>query len=285
MMRNLNRLSPLLVVVISIMVSAVNSAHATEVMEWKRKPLVITLPINQEKIVELNRNVRVGLTPNLADPEVLRLQSTGGALYFKAFKAFPAERIRVQDLATGEMILVDLSASREGSSELVKVVSPDLALETSVAEASASRKSSKTTGAKEGKNISATMGGPPLPIILTRYAAQSLYSPLRAIEAIPGIRRIPMKIKQQLPVMPSLPVEVKALAAWQLGDLNVTALDVRNMDHSRAFDLDPRWLQVDVMTATFMHKTLGKAGSIEDSTTLFVVTQGTLASHVKQWGW
>lgn len=275
---------PASLIAIAMMISVMNSsAYATEILEWKRKPLVITLPINQEKIVEFNRNVRVGLTPDLANPEVLRLESTGGALYLKAYKVFPTERIRVQDLATGEMILIDLSASKDGSSEIVKVVSPDSLSEASPAKAS--RKTSESTAPTGRKEASQLVGRPPLPIVLTRYAAQSLYSPLRAIEPIPGMRRIPMKIARQLPVMPSLPVSVKPLAAWKLGDLSVTALEVRNMDNLRAFDLDPRWLQIDVLTASFMHRTLGKAGSIEDSTTLFVVTQGTLASHVKKWGW
>lgn len=281
----LTRWYPASLTAIAMMISLLSSSvYATEILEWKRKPLVITLPINQEKIIELNRNVRVGLTPDLANPKVLRLESTGGALYLKAYKAFPTERIRIQDLATGDMILVDLSASKNGSSETVKVVSPDSLPETLLAK-SASGNASKVTASSDRKEANQLSGRPPLPIVLTRYAAQSLYSPLRAIEAIPGMRRIPMKISRQLPVMPSLPVVVKPLAAWIMGDLSVTALEVRNLDDLRAFDLDPRWLQIDVLTASFMHRKLGKAGSIEDSTTLFVVTQGTLASNVKKWGW
>jgi integrating conjugative element protein (TIGR03749 family) len=114
----------------------------------------------------------------------------------------------------------------------------------------------------------------PIPVTLTRYAAQSLYAPLRTIEPVPGIA--PARLRGNLPLetlTPGLPLRATALSAWRLDGFWVTAIKLTNTSE-RWLGLDPRALQGDVVTATFQHSRLGPAGTPEDTTALYLVTRG-----------
>ncbi len=52
-------------------------AQAVEILRWERIPLAIPLTVGQERIVFVDRNVRVGVPRGLQGK--LRVQSTGGA--------------------------------------------------------------------------------------------------------------------------------------------------------------------------------------------------------------
>ena len=54
-------------------------AQAVELMKWERIPLQVPLNVGQERIVFVDKNVRVGFPPALNDK--LRVQSSGGAVY------------------------------------------------------------------------------------------------------------------------------------------------------------------------------------------------------------
>lgn len=269
--------------ILACLASAVlaGDALAVEVMHWERRPLAIPLPVDEERIVTLDRNVRVGLPPALADPEVLRVQSAGGVLYLKAFEAFETQRVRVQDVESGDVLLLDLSAREGASSEEILVVD---SREASPARASASRSPSGSTSgssgaqASEASRPSAQASGrataTPVPVLLTRHAAQSLYAPQRTIEPLRGVSRVPMRLPESLStLLPSLPVSATPLGAWRLDGWTVTAVKLENNDRRRAFELDPRWLQGEFYSATFMHPYLAPRGSVEDTTTVFLVTR------------
>ena len=271
-------------VILACLASAVlaGDALAVEIMHWERRPLAIPLPVDEERIVTLDRNVRVGLPPALANPEVLRVQSAGGVLYLKAFEAFETQRVRVQDVESGDVLLLDLSAREGASGEEILVVD---SRESSPARASASTGSStgsRGAQASEASRPSAQASGgdaqrataTPVPVLLTRHAAQSLYAPQRTIEPLRGVSRVPMRLPESLgTLLPSLPVTATPLGAWRLDGWTVTAVKLENNDRRRAFELDPRWLQGDFYSATFMHPYLAPRGSVEDTTTVFLVTR------------
>ncbi len=50
-------------------------AHAVEIMQWERLPLAVPLHVDQERIIFIDQNVRVGVPHALADS--LRVQSAG----------------------------------------------------------------------------------------------------------------------------------------------------------------------------------------------------------------
>ncbi|WP_353980896.1 TIGR03749 family integrating conjugative element protein [Salinicola endophyticus] len=247
------------------------SANAIEILHWDRQPLPIDLPVGSERVIVLDRNVRVGLPREIADPETLRVQSAGGAIYLKASKPFDTQRVRIQDVETNEVVLIDLTAKPSGASdEEIRIVFPN--------ESAGGRGDTAATDAEEEESTQASepaRENTPVAVVLTRYAAQSLYAPERAIEAVSGVDRVAMRLPERLPsLLPALPVTAAPIAAWKLQGWVVTAVRLSNRDSSRAFELDPRWLQGDLYSATFMHDTLGPRGSLRDTTTAFIVTRG-----------
>jgi integrating conjugative element protein (TIGR03749 family) len=237
-------------------------SQATEVMRWERLPLSIPLVIGQERVIFVDRDVRVGLSAGLGAS--LRAQSAGGAVYLKPLGELAPSRVQLQDIQTGELILLDVSTApaKDGTAVLepIRIVSA----------------STLVTGEESAVPTSAT----PAPVVLTRYAAQSLYAPLRTVEAFPGVRRA--RLPADLPLHTLLPnqlIEVRPLAAWRLGQHWVTALHLRNQS-SAWIDLDPRELQGDFAAATFQHPRLGPRGRSTDATVLYLVTQGRELSKV-----
>ncbi len=93
--------------------------------------------------------------------------------------------------------------------------------------------------------------------MLTRFAAQNLYAPLRTVEPLPGVMRANLPRDLDLDtLMPTLPVRAVALALWRLEDQWVTAVRLTNTG-ADWISLDPRVLQGDFLTATFQHEALG----------------------------
>ncbi|OHZ00214.1 integrating conjugative element protein [Salinicola sp. MIT1003] len=252
------------------LLSVALQAHAVEILHWDRKPLDVDLPVGTERVIVLDRNVRVGLPREIADPDTLRVQSAGGAIYLKASQAFDTQRVRIQDVETNEVVLFDLTAKESGASdEDIKVVFPD----DNAGAATSSAEAEPDNEGGERDRTESSAGGTPVPVVLTRFAAQSLYAPTRTIEPVRGLNRVAMQLPDSMPsLLPSLPVSATPVAAWKLDGWTVTAVKLTNRDPARAFELDPRWLQGDLYSATFMHPTLGPRGSVADTTTVFIVT-------------
>ncbi|KKF37603.1 conjugal transfer protein [Erwinia tracheiphila] len=255
------------------------AAQAVELMKWERIPLQIPLVVGQERIVFVNKNVRVGFPPSLNDR--LRIQSAGGVVYLDAKSAFPVTRIELQNKENGEIILLDVSATPgKNTPEPVKIV-----YDGEVVTAAASDKQTVSgDGDSAGRQPAQSDSTPasrkppklnaPLPVVLTRYAAQSLYGPLRTVEAVPGISPVSLKLPSNLTtVMPSEPVMVTPMAAWSLQGSSVVALQVRNRSADKVV-LDPRVIEDQFTTATFQHRWLGRAGTPEDTSVLYLVTSG-----------
>ncbi|MBT2375331.1 TIGR03749 family integrating conjugative element protein [Pseudomonas fluorescens] len=247
------------VAVIGLALGWALDGQATEVLRWDRLPLSIPLVVGQERVIFVDRSVRVGLPAELE--RVLRVQSTDGAVYLLAHDEVTPSRVQLQDIETGELILLDVSAAPAtntvgGSTPLepIKIVSA-------------------LAGATE-QDVPAHSVATPIPVVLTRYAAQNLYAPLRTVEALPGVRRA--KLPADLPLHGLLPnqlIDVRPLAAWKLGHHWVSALHLRNQS-TAWIALDPRELQGDFVAATFQHANLGPRGRATDTTVLYLVTQG-----------
>lgn len=66
---------------------AFTTVQAVEIMTWERLPLAVPLHVGQERVIFIDQNVRVGVPRALTD--ILRIQSTGGALYLRASALIP----------------------------------------------------------------------------------------------------------------------------------------------------------------------------------------------------
>lgn len=251
-----------------------STGHAVEILHWARMPLAVPLVVGQERVVFIDRNVRVGVPPDLADR--LRVQSAGGAIYLRASDAIAPTRLQLQDVESGALILIDIAATppKDGQAPL----EPARIVEEA---ATGTRYGSKAAPpASDADEAAASPGRPaaaretPIPVVLTRYAAQNLYAPLRTVEPVAGITRANLRRGLALDaLLPTLPVRARALGAWRLEDQWVTAVQLTNTA-DRWLDLDPRALQGDVVAATFQHPTLGPAGQSTDTTVVYLVTRG-----------
>ncbi|MDR0578724.1 MAG: TIGR03749 family integrating conjugative element protein [Candidatus Accumulibacter sp.] len=240
----------------------VSSGQAVEILRWQRLPLAVPLVVGEERIVFIDRNVRVGVPAQLG--ERLRAQSAGGAIYLKANEAIPPTRLQLQDVESGALILLDIAAeaAREGQAPLEPV--------RIVVEETEQRETDKPSKLP----ASASPRDTPIPVMLIRYAAQNLYAPLRTVEPVAGIARANLRRGLALDtLLPTLPVRARALAAWRLSDQWVTAVRLANVSASW-LDLDPRALQGDFVAASFQHPTLGPAGEPTDTTVVYLVTRG-----------
>lgn len=257
------------------MLSLTGSLYADELIKWERIPLQIPLKVGQERVIFADKNVRVGFPPALNDK--LRVQSTGGAVYLKADSAFPQTRLQLQDLESGEIILLDVTASPNGSTEPIRLVYSG-----EVTSVDSSDRPAKSSGRNSASSASETKSdtreskapryNAPLPVVLTRFAAQTLYGPLRAVEPVSGIHPVNPRLPGKITTLyPSEPLEITTLSAWGVGSRAVVAVRVRNIS-SRKIILDPRILQGQFVLAVFQHRWVGAVGTPEDTTTLYLVT-------------
>ena len=265
---------PVLALLGLLAVAAAPVAHAVEILRWKRMPLAVPLKVGQERIVFIDRNVRVGVPAGVG--ERLRVQSAGGAVYLRASEPIEPTRLQLQDADTGALILLDIAAepAKDGEAELepVRIVE---------GHSTPARYGDQPQGADAPPTLAQDQAGArtarretPVPVVLTRFAAQNLYAPLRTVEPLPGVMRVNLRRDLDLgTLMPSLPVRAAALASWRLEDQWVTAARLTN-GSSSWITLDPRVLQGDFLTATFQHETLGPRGTPEDTTVLYLVTRG-----------
>ncbi|WP_285374228.1 TIGR03749 family integrating conjugative element protein [Pseudomonas sp. lyk4-TYG-107] len=242
-----------------------STSLAVEVVRWKRLPIAVPLLVGQERVIFIERNVRVGLPASLGDR--LRIQSAGGTVYLRANEVIEPTRLHLQDAITGELILLDVVARDAQNGELkledIRIIKE------SPFKANSSIKSLEVRKL-DTQSVSRT----PIPIVLTRYAAQNLYAPLRTVEPLPGVRRINVAADLQLDLLlPSLPIDAKAIAAWRLDDFWVTAIRLRNQTNT-TLNLDPRLLLGSFATATFQHQHLGAKGTSMDTTVVYLTTRG-----------
>lgn len=245
-------------------------AHAVEIMHWERLPLAVPLQVGEERIVFVDRNVRVGVPASVGDR--LRVQSAGGAIYLRASEPIEPTRLQLQDADSGALILLDIAAepAKDGAPPLepVRIVEGDAAPQRYGQQQDADTQTPAAEQTRPPRRET------PVAVVLTRYAAQSLYAPLRTVEPAPGIMRVNLRRDLALDtLLPTLPVKATALAAWRLEDQWVTAVRLSHTG-SGWLDLDPRALQGDFLTATFQHPALGPRGTPEDTTVLYLVTRG-----------
>lgn len=253
-------------------------AQAIEIRKWERVPLAIPLVVGQERILFVDANVRVGVPPAIADK--LRVQSTGGAIYLRAKDPIEPSRLQLQNAATGEIMLVDIAATpaQEGQAALepIKIVPGDTT-PTRYGHAAAAATKSTAKASRQADEEEDEPAPPkretPIPVVLTRYAAQMLYAPLRTVEPVDGVAQVKVDKRLDLStLLPALPVETSQLGAWRLDDHWVTAVKLRNQTGQR-LALDPRELMGDFATATFQHPYLGARGDASDTTVLYLVTR------------
>jgi integrating conjugative element protein (TIGR03749 family) len=235
------------------------SAHAdqgeaprtVERIVWDKTPIPIVLPVGVERRVAFPAAVRVGVPVEIQTK--IRTLSAGGTVYWQASESFGVTRIQVQDIESGEMVLIDLSA-----------IENDPALRSTPIEIV----TSKSDPAPQAAAAEETAG--PDYVTLTRFAAQQLYAPQRLLTTPPDIHRAATP-RGSVTLFRGLPIEATPVAAWRGGSLHVTAVKLRNLGPEPVI-LDPRSLRGTWLAATFQHARLHPAGSEADATAVYLIS-------------
>lgn len=246
--------------------------RATELMQWQRIPLQVELHVGHERVIIVNKNVRVGYPGGLEGK--IRIQSSGGTVYLKASEPFSDARLQLKDVDSGELILLDIHANAGETQEPVKLEYDDTVYGNRSPDAA-------DKDAEDDDNPSSPSPEPatPVPVALTRYAAQMLYTPLRTVGPLAGVRQVSPRLPEHITtLLPTESVSATPLGAWQLADDTVTAIQLQNQS-AQKITLDPRALQGTFYAATFQHAWLGAAGTPEDTTVVYLVTRGMHADQ------
>src|SRR5690606_37816749 len=104
-----------------LLFGGIPASHAVEILTLERMPLAVPLVVGHERVVFIDRNVRVGVPASIGDR--LRVQSTGGTLYLLAHESIEPTRLQLQDADDGTLILIDITTQDDnGPLEPVRIV-------------------------------------------------------------------------------------------------------------------------------------------------------------------
>jgi integrating conjugative element protein (TIGR03749 family) len=229
--------------------------HATT-LEWRRLPIPVYMTVGVERVIHLPQEAAIGLPSALNNPQVFRALSTGGSLYLMALQAFDQQRLQIR-LADGRFILLDVAAAVKKApkpSQPLTIVLPD-----------------EVAAEAEPEWVSEPSEPAVTPFDLIRYAMQSVHSPKRLVDPVPGITIAPVAKRSVSKLYDNgahLGLVLIPLRSWAAGGLYVTAIRVENR-HSHDMVLSPIRVQGRLVASAFYRRRLKSLGK----TTLAVVTE------------
>ncbi len=225
---------------------------------FKHAPVRVSLKTGQERILHFPNPVVL----HLPEGEVTLFQPLDvidRTIYITATTAFPRIRAIVEDLTTGQMIPLDLQSSNDA------IASSELQIFTAPIGTGPEYKNSIASDENEGEH-KVDM------VTLTRYASRMLYAPRRLMPQIAGIQQVKVTVRPVIGLYPRANIETTPIGAWRSEDLFVTAVKFVNRGKTPidiALDeMRGRWVSV-----TAQHGRLGPAGSEEDTTAVYLVSE------------
>lgn len=203
----------------------------------------------------MSQNVWTGYPVTLEGK--LRIQSNSDTLYLLTNQPFAAIRLQLQGTENGELVLLDVSTSKdEHIQEPTRIIHEE-------------KKTSDVKPDAAPRPLPST----PLPITLTHCAAQILYAPLCTMELLsdtqPGGVRLTKTIAT---LLPALLINAMPIGGWKLDPHHLAAIRLQNKSTARP-ELDPRRLQERFYVASFQRRWPGPAGSAEGITVLYLITR------------
>jgi integrating conjugative element protein (TIGR03749 family) len=224
---------------------------------WDKTPIAVPLSLNEERLIHFPQAITI-IDNEAADKlAILKVQDS---LYLNAKSPFVKQRLLVQLMPQGEVIILTLSTS-DATTETKPI---DVVLETHTAEQ-----------AKAENTIDFDYNA----ITLTRFAIQSLYAPARLITLPQGINRVPMQTSHHINLVYGARAEAQPLISWQGSNLYVTAVELKN-SLKKEIILDPRQLLGHWQTATF-YPTNTLAPHSKDITTVFLISERPFREALK----
>lgn len=246
-----------LVLISLCMVMNVSYALEKEHLVWEKIPLTISLPINQERLIQFPQPIKVIDQQLGSNLDILKAKDS---LYMKAKEPFKEGRLIVQLLPEAEIIILNLKPD-----EKLKNANPiEIVVDTKEVKASPSSSQYEYNA-----------------IQLTRFAIQSLYSPERVLEIPEGIHRTPMQTNKTIPLFYGASVEAHPIASWRGGFLYVTAVEVKNL-LSKPVQLQFTDLIGHWQAASFYPTNELTPRTQHESTTVFLISEQPFSNALMQ---
>lgn len=229
---------------------------AGERLVFDRAPLRIVLPVGRERIVSFPGVVALEVTEGF--DALVRSQIIERNVYLRALVPFEAIRLTAIEIGSGRRIVLDLVA-------VERVAKPSGPVEISVA---GDHAVAPEALAQQGQPTE-----PPAPldmVALTRFAAQTVYAPVRLIPASPAVRQVDVDGAPVRGLYRGWRIETAPIGAWKSGALYVTAVRFTNQS-DRAQDIDLQELRGRWLAATAQHGRVLAAGTDAAVTTVYLV--------------
>ena len=205
--------------------------------------------------------VKIGIPSTLES--ALSILSVDGTVYWQAKSPFSPTRVQVQEIDSGRLYLLDVSANKEGGENSPLHISAPVNR----------TPHSSGQGVSHSPSQESDTTDPIDYITLTRYAAQQLYAPARLIRDVPGIWPAQPPRRTPVPLVRGGAVEAIPVAAWRSHDYYLTAVRLRNLS-DRPVILDPRHdLRGAWLSATPHHTRLLPHGDEADTTALYLISE------------
>ena len=233
--------------------------NGTERVQFERAPVRVMLTVSRERLITFPNPVALQMPVGAAD--LLDTQVIERTAYVRARGPFTNQRIVAEDLVTGQMIPLDISADpkyRSFSSEL------EIFYKGVTAPRAARSAAGNASDSGESDDQALDMVG------LTRYAAQAIYAPRRLMPSAPGVQSIPVAPTVLSGLLRGQRVSAVPIGQWRSGALYVTAVRLTNLE-THPLDLDLDQIRGSWLAATPQHRRLLAAGSDWDTTTLYLV--------------
>jgi integrating conjugative element protein (TIGR03749 family) len=249
-------------------------AWADRTLVWNKQPITIVLPVGKEVRVTFPTEVALQLPMAVTD-KLESLAPNEQVLYWKAKEAFDPVRAIAASSDNESVYLIDLVAQPGALTEAIRIEDPDRIVASVPQDAAAL------------ESVETELLDPP-EIVLTRFASQSLYAPRRLMPVNGDIHKQAISaLPADFPLMRSQQGERYAFSvvgAWSGYGRYITAVMVSN-ESAVSVQINPGLVIGNFTHITPQHLTLGPLGSLEDRTTLYLISDVPFASAILEDGY
>lgn len=265
---------------LSILTLAFSSqlAFADRTLVWDKNPLTVVIPVGEEVRLTFPTDVTIQVPENLVNG-LKSLAPNQQMVYWTADTAFDKSRIIATSTDSKSVYLIDLAAVQGTPKESFIIEDADRVL--------AHQSEMQSPGSGDREYVSRELLDPP-EMVLTRFASQSLYAPRRLMPVNADIAPQPFpKLVPDFPLMRSQwgeQYQYSIAGAWAGYDAYITAVLVVNKSNTPVA-INPGLIQGNFTHITAQHLQLGAKGSLEDRTTLYLISAVPFASAIQEDGY
>ena len=263
----MNRTSLLSILLISLLVCQTAMAENVTRLVWQNRPLPITLKPGAPEIrVIFPADVDIQVPVAILD-KITTLQINPRVVYWTAKEPFPPAQVVAISQQSGEVYLIQLGASEEGATNPITIADP--------AWITRQQPTPATPIPSSPSNQAPALQDPP-EIVLARFAAQTLYAPVRLLPTDPNIHRVPVNdLPQNFALKRSQRGEVyqyQVLGQWQGYGRYITAVKLKNTSPLTIDAIDLRTVRGAFTHIATQHPSLGPAQTDQAITTLYLIS-------------